>query len=70
MTVADAFVYNILNDTESSFSLVGAPYLIQNFAFKGADIISAFKNDKDLQAKYGDNFSDVGVERLQGEIQK
>lgn len=42
MSVAQSFTQNILNDEESSFSLVGAPYLVQNFAFKAADIVDGF----------------------------
>ena len=70
MSVAQSFTQNILNDEESSFSLVGAPYLVQNFAFKAADIVDGFLNDKDLQARLGDDFSVAGVEQLKGQIQQ
>jgi len=70
MSVAQSFTQNILNDQESSFSLVGAPYLVQNFAFKAADIVDGFLNDKDFQARLGDNFSVAGVEQLKGQIQQ
>tara|TARA_R100001079_G_scaffold109731_1_gene83279 strand:- start:72 stop:2747 length:2676 start_codon:yes stop_codon:yes gene_type:complete len=70
MSVAQSFTQNVLNDEESSFSLVGAPYLVQNFAFKAADIVDGFLNDKDLQARLGDDFSVAGVEKLKGQIQQ
>jgi len=70
MSVAQSFTQNILNDEESSFSLVGAPYLVQNFAFKAVDIVDGFLNDKDLQARLGDDFSVAGVEQLKGQIQQ
>jgi len=70
MSVANSFKTDILADDESSFSLVGATYLLQNTAFKFSDIIDAFKNDKDLQQRLGDNFSLSEVERLQGELQR
>jgi len=70
MSVAQSFTQNILNDEESSFSLVGAPYLVQNFAFKAVDIVDGFLNDKDFQARLGDDFSVAGVEQLKGQIQQ
>jgi len=70
MSVANSFKTDILADDESSFSLVGATYLLQNTAFKFSDIIDAFKNDKTLQQRLGDNFSLSEVERLQGELQR
>ena len=70
MSVANSFKTDILADDESSFSLVGATYLLQNTAFKFSDVIDAFKNDKDLQQRLGDNFSLSEVERLQGEMQR
>jgi hypothetical protein len=70
MSVANSFKTDILADDESTFSLVGATYLLQNTAFKFSDVVDAFKNDKNLQQRVGDNFSVAGVEKLQGSLQE
>ncbi len=70
MSVANSFKTDILADDESTFSLVGATYLLQNTAFKFSDVVDAFKNDKNFQQRVGDNFSIAGVEKLQGSLQE